>query len=333
MTRKPSLPYLESRKYRGRVYWYFRRRGEKSTRLPDPSDPPFLAAYEEARRGKPKVSRTSIGALVDLYIKSPGFAEKAHRTQRDYLDVLEHIKAVAGTHDVSRITMPAVIQAMENNRHRVRFANYLGQMYRQLCRYAVKIGWLARNPLADLELIRTPKDRLKEHVPWTDLAVDTWREKAHPMARLAFELGVGTTQRPGDLCRMRWSSYDGESIHVWQSKTNHEGVIPCTPQLKTALDRAEKRGLTILTNAKGQPLTYAALSAMMREERRRLGLMAYDLHALRYRGIMELAWAGCDDDQIASFSLHTSKAMIVKYAGRARQITRAREAAEKRRRK
>ena len=45
---------------------------------------------------------------------------------------------------------------------------------------------------------------------------------------------------------------------------------------------------------------------------------------------MELAWAGCDDDEIAAYSGHASKEMIRKYAGEARQITRARQARDKR---
>ncbi|WP_347140948.1 hypothetical protein [Paracoccus sp. SSK6] len=68
----------------------------------------------------------------------------------------------------------------------------------------------------------------------------------------------------------------------------------------------------------------------MRKERKRLGLLTYDQHAMRYRGIMELAWAGCDDDEIMSYSGHSSKQMVIKYAGEARQIMRARQAAEKR---
>ncbi|WP_233589085.1 site-specific integrase [Falsigemmobacter faecalis] len=68
----------------------------------------------------------------------------------------------------------------------------------------------------------------------------------------------------------------------------------------------------------------------MLKERKRLGLEAYDLHALRYRGIKELAWAGCDDDEIAAYSGHATKAMIMKYAGEARQEMRARQAREKR---
>jgi hypothetical protein len=72
------------------------------------------------------------------------------------------------------------------------------------------------------------------------------------------------------------------------------------------------------------------MARIMVAERKRLGLMRHDQHALRYRGVMELAWADCDDDQIASFSGHTTKEMIIKYAGEARQIMRAREAAAKR---
>ncbi len=58
-------------------------------------------------------------------------------------------------------------------------------------------------------------------------------------------------------------------------------------------------------------------------ERDRLGLLAYDIHALRYWGVMELAWAGCDDDEIAAYSGHANKDMIRKYAGQARQDLRA----------
>ena len=78
-------------------------------------------------------------------------------------------------------------------------------------------------------------------------------------------------------------------------------------------------------------MSYRNIAGIMLKERRRLGLDAYDLHAMRDRGVMELAWAGCDDDEIMSFSRHATKAMVMKYAGLARQIVRAKTAADKRR--
>ena len=86
----------------------------------------------------------------------------------------------------------------------------------------------------------------------------------------------------------------------------------------------------IITQPNGNPMTYFYMSKVMLAERRRLGLEAHDLHALRYRGVMELAWHGCSDEEIASYSGHATKAMIELYAGEARQIMRARQAREKR---
>jgi len=70
-------------------------------------------------------------------------------------------------------------------------------------------------------------------------------------------------------------------------------------------------------------MSYYMLARIMREERARLGLSKYDLHALRYRGVKEFAYAGCTDDEIASYSGHMSKSMIRKYAGEARQEMQA----------
>lgn len=108
--------------------------------------------------------------------------------------------------------------------------------------------------------------------------------------------------------------------------------------MKVALD-AHRAGLgyfplaskAILSLDNGNRMTYFYMAKVVRAERIRLGLEAYDLHALRYRGVMELAWAGCSDDEIASFSGHATMAMIRKYAGEARQIMRARQAHKKRR--
>jgi integrase len=135
----------------------------------------------------------------------------------------------------------------------------------------------------------------------------------------------------------QWGDYDGETLRVVQNKTGKLLLLPCTTSLKSTLDRAKldlgfepHPARHILTRKDGSAMDYHAMARVMVRERKRLGLMDFDQHALRYRGVMELAWAGCTDDEIASYSGHTSKAMIIKYAGEARQIMRARQAAAKR---
>lgn len=54
-------------------------------------------------------------------------------------------------------------------------------------------------------------------------------------------------------------------------------------------------------------MNYYKIARIMLAERNRLGVQVHDLHALRYRGVMELAWAGCDDDEIMSYSGHKTK--------------------------
>ena len=157
------------------------------------------------------------------------------------------------------------------------------------------------------------------------------------MPLLIFEIGVGSVQRPGDWVDFQWGDYDGQYLELRQNKTKIELKLPCTPQLKAALDE-HKASLGfdphpkrhILTRTDGSKMNYHAMARVMVRERKRLGLMSYDQHALRYRGVMELAWSGCTDDEIASYSGHTSKKMIIKYAGLARQIMHANSASEKR---
>ena len=168
--------------------------------------------------------------------------------------------------------------------------------------------------------------------------METWRREAFDLPMLIFELGVGSVQRPGDLNAFTWRQYeDGQNLKITQGKTGVELLLPCTPSLKAQLDRQKAElgenlepDRPILANDDGTPMSYFKIARIMRAERERLGLLEHDLHAMRYRGVMELAWAGCDDDEIMSFSGHKTKKMVIKYAGFARQIMRAGTAAEKR---
>ena len=101
-------------------------------------------------------------------------------------------------------------------------------------------------------------------------------------------------------------------------------------ETKAGLGFVPLPNVPILAIKGGSAMSYRYLADIMLAERKRLGLEAYDPHALRYRGVMELALAGCDDDEIARFSGHSTKEMIRKYAGETRQLMRARQAAAKR---
>ena len=336
MTKRNLPAYCYLLKRGPRRYIEFRHNGVSVLMKEAPGTPAFALAYAKLLNGvTPKPTATSFTALVADYKTSPQWEKLKPRTQADYGKVLDWVVDVLGPLPVAGMRRKDVIRAQAENADRTRFANYIVQVLNVLFDRALDIGWRDDNPAKGVSLLATPDDRKRAHVPWTDEAVATMRAQSSGMPRLIFEVGIGTVQRPDDWTRFKWGDYDGDTIALRQGKTGVKLVIPCTEALRMAMD-AEKARLnphparSILTSVRGLPLTYRRMSELMLAERKRLGLLEYDLHALRYRGVMELAWAGCTDDEICSYSGHRTKEMVAKYAGEARQIMLARSARGKR---
>ncbi|MBC7146759.1 MAG: tyrosine-type recombinase/integrase [Thioclava marina] len=323
--------------------WYFRRLQDGQMRYirikAEPETAEFDRLYWEIRSGKRAEAKRSWSALIAAYRETDKWAELSPRYRQDIEKVFAYLEEKIGRQDVARLTQPDIMEAMDANRHRARFANYIPTAISMLSKLAIRKRWRLDNPaVGDLEQIKVPKDRKQPHVPWPDWAVELMRSEGRPVARLIFEIGVGSVQRPGDWVGFTWGDYDGERLKLRQNKTGVPLELPCTEFLKAALDEERARlavvphpSRTILAKPDGSPMSYNDMARIMLAERKRLDLTAFDQHALRYRGVMELALAGCDDDEIASYTGHTTKAMIVKYAGEARQKMRAKQAAAKRR--
>ncbi len=297
----------------------------------------FDRQYWDIMNGRRVQIKTSWNALIEDYRSSERWRELKPRTRQDYERVMIYLQERIGSRDVTALTRAGVITAQKANTHRARFANYIPQMLVVLCEHAIDLGSLVDNPAKGVRALKTPPHRRKAHIPWSDHAVELFRAEARDLPRLILEIGLGSVQRSGDWVGFRWGDGDGDSLSLRQSKTDTPLVLPCTAQLKRALsktlnelDIAPLPARHILTKRDGGPMSYRYMAQIMLKERRRLGLEAYDLHALRYRGVMELAWPGCTDDEIASYSGHATKEMISKYAGEVRQIMRARQAREKR---
>lgn len=320
--------------------WYVRRKGRYYRITAAHGTEDFDRQYWSILKGNAP-ARTSWRALVEAFRASDRWRDLKPRTRADYDKCFDYIVTLNGEKDVARLTPRDVVAMLDANAHRVRFGNYVASVLSVLCEFArVDLGWLRDNPAKGVRKRKVPIDRQAPHLVPDDATVSRWRAEALPLPRLIFELGVGTVQRPGDLSRFRWGDYDGEALRLVQGKTGKALRLPVTAELRAALDDASWRdgpgGLPkvedpILVGPDGAPMKYRYMAALMLAERRRLGLeRAFDLHGLRFRGVQELAWAGCDDEEIEAYSGHASKAMVRHYAGEARQIMRARSARQKR---
>lgn len=322
-------------------YVYVRKGGKYIGRITaDLGTAEFDQQYWDILRGGAVEAKTSFNALIASYKSSYRWTKLKSRTRKTYELVLIYLEEKNGKRDATKTRRKDIIAAMDKNTHRMKFANDIPAVMSVLFEHAIDLGWMDSNPARGVKKRPIPVERRRPHIIPDDEICQKWRAEADLRPLVIFELGLGSVQRLGDWPSFNWGDYDGKNLHLrGQSKTGKALFLPCTPQLNAVLERWKASlgfvphpSKAILTGERGGRISTSYCAQVMSKERIRLGMKgAFDQHGLRYRGVMELAWAGCSDDEIMSYSGHENKAMVVKYAGLARQIMRATTAAEKRR--
>lgn len=330
--KRADLPHLRRKRGRSRDYWYFERAGQRIP-LPAPDAPEFLERYMAARRGispLPEPAGRTFRRLIRAYRDSTRWARLAPRTKADYEKVLAWADATFGDMDPARMERRHVLRARDENRERLRFANYIVQVLSVLFEQAIDMGWQTHNPARGISLLRRAGE--SPHRPWPDDLITAYTAAAPhgSPARTVMELCIGTGQRIGDVLAMRWDHIRDGGIEVRQSKTTTRLWIPFTPRLAAYLDRLPRRALTIAASPDGRPLTYNAAAHAVMQIRKAISAEDYTIHGWRYTAAAELAAAGCTDDEIQAITGHKARAMVVKYAGPARQQRHALSAQRRR---
>lgn len=332
--KKPSLPYLEFKTVKGREYIYFRK-GKFRRRLPDdPNTEEFAREYWATRSGKRNnPSKTTWNELIASYFDSPAFRSKAKGTQANYRRHCEAIREKNGTKDVRQFRRGhalAVRDALQDNWSK---ANERVAVLSILCKHAVDLEWIERNPVIDIEKLKGG-----EYEAWPDEKLDAFEDYCaqHSLttARTAFELALGTGQRLGDCIKMRWEDFDGEYMCVIQEKTGTKIWVFCPEQLRAYLSRLPRMGRYILAKSLSQPLGKRTVQTSIEDVRKALGIMhgrgRLVPHGWRNTAARLLAEAGCSDAEIQSVTGHRTLAMVQKYRAQADQRKRSKRAQERR---
>jgi integrase len=118
-------------------------------------------------------------------------------------------------------------------------------------------------------------------------------------------LALWTGQRQGDLLRLPWSAYNGQDIHLKQSKTGARVVIPVGGPLKAMLDAMPRKSPIILVNSEGRPWTSDGFRASFFKARDAAGISGVTFNDLRGTAVTRLALVHCTEAQIASVTGHS----------------------------
>ena len=316
--KRTSLPFVNEFVSKGKTYYYFRK-GKTKVRLPDdPESEEFSRAYWECRSGKARVSKTSWDALIVSYYCSPAFKDLSRGTQANYRRHCEAIREKNGPKDMRSFRRANAIAARDALADTWSKANERVAVLSALCRRAVDLEWIERNPVVDV-----PKLKGGSFESWPDAKLIAYERycdaNGESVARTIYELAIGTGQRLGDCIAMRWEDFDGEYMSVVQEKTGQRMWIYCPPRLQAYLAALPKSGRHILAKNLNEPLGKRSVQRAAEAVREAIGAIEYVQHGWRYTAARRLAEAGCSDAEIQAVTGHRTLEMVQKYRAQANQ--------------
>lgn len=265
-----------------------------------------------------RVAQDSVEALIREYKKSPDWRslQEGTRINRSaYLRLFDEIGHLL-VKDVIRRDILMIFNAIAETRGNGA-ANNFRQSASVLFAWAVNQDKILHSPVYEIK--KLPGGELPA---WTKDQADVALRGLPERLRRVVVFGLYTGQRRGDICKAKWSDYDGETLKFIQQKTDEKLALKVHPDLKAELDRwkMEGAGETILTNNWGKPWLPNTLSITIQRAFRELQLPpGLNVHGMRKLFATGMAENGATVHEIQSNTGHRTIAMVQLYTRSADQ--------------
>jgi integrase len=288
-----------------KTYWYAWRGGPRL--FGEYRSPEFIASYNAAIATKTAAPEGRLLSLTQGYQQSQDFLSLRERTRADYIKQIAKIEQKFGDAPLKALSDPRTRGIFLDWRDELalrskRQADYAYTVLARVLSWAKDRGKITINPCerggrvyhgTRVDFVWSVEDEaaLLEHGP--------------AQLHLPLLLALWTGQRQGDLLRLPWSSYDGATIRLKQSKTGARVEIPVGAPLKAALDTAPKHGPIILVSTDKRPWTPDGFRASWGKACKKAGIADVTFNDLRGTAVTRLALVGCTEPQIASITGHS----------------------------
>jgi integrase len=313
----------------GKRRYFFRAQGHKYALPGEPGEAAFHTAYArmlaelEAKtlgRREPAYIKGTIGWVIERYLTSSEYAEKAENTQRNYRRVLDTLKAKLGPARIADL-MPNHIRIIRDDiaKTSTATADVARMLLGVLWDYAAEFCQLdlGTNPARDVRKVHSDRN---PHQPWPAEVIDAFLANSSEQLHLALHLLLYTGQRVGDVVAMKWSDIQDGRITVMQEKTGQCITVPIHKRLAAVLAETPRASGYILNNRYGRPYKNAdALSGVIKRVLTDNLENAGELttHGLRKNAGIALAEAGCTVPEIQAILGHKTPQMALAYVERA----------------
>jgi integrase len=306
-----KLPYLRTKKAKGRLYYYFDLGPSADGRrllakLPDIRDPRFGDCYARAKATRTnrrnRQGTLTLDGMIRAYEKSPEFRGLAQSSQRSYSRYLARANALirdkrGESPPVKAIERKDVVALRDTLADTPGAASQAVRALGALFAWAVDNGKLPTNPAAHIK-----KFSAKPHAEWPDDLLE--EALADPQIGMAVALFYFTGQRINEVARMSWADICGGFMRVFVQKTQQRMEVAILPALADMLEKTPKLAPTILTNANGQSWTQSGLRRKLQDWAKERGHKVVP-HGLRKNAVNSLLMAGCTAAEVRGITGHS----------------------------
>lgn len=268
----------------------------------------------------PETARTFL--QVSTWYELKVVPKKALRTQRDNRAELKNLRAVFGDSVIETITPVDVRRYLDGRQNKRTGEPVTVRANREIALLSDIVNWARENGITDMANPCTGVERHEElgrERYATDEEFDAIYAKGDELLQDAMDLLLFTSQRPGDVIRMKRDRIIDGDFWVRQGKTRNKLRISIEGDFKAALERMLGRprkatGLHLVQDRNGQPLTYWQLEDRWSAARAAAAADMPSVADLQMRDIRGKTATDLEDLAHAQKLLgHASRAMTEKY--------------------
>lgn len=237
-----------------KTYYYAWRGGPAITAKPDTRE--FMAEYVRLTRLRDNGPYEGcVAEVIREFTGSSAWSKLKPSTREGYVFAIDRIEAEFADFKVEDLTKRGARKMLlewrdEIARDTPRMADMTISVFQKILSFAVDREFIPHHPL---ERVSKISDNSRRDIIWTPEQIAQFRSRAPEHMVRAMMLAVWTGQRQGDLLRLLWSAYDGESISLKQGKTGAWVRVLVSRELREYLAGTRKTSTHILTNASGRP--------------------------------------------------------------------------------
>mgnify|MGYP000663312536 CR=1 FL=1 len=300
------------------VYHYAWRGGPRLKGKPGTAE--YVRSFHAAHESRKSPDTGTLVDVIRAFRGSPEFGARRATTKRAYSRYLDLIETEFGDLPLKALDDPNIKAVFykwrDSMRDRPRTADYAVTTLKLLLKYAKDRNTIGHNHADEIGRLHTVD---RSDSIWTDADFAAVEKHASPELMQAIRLAAFTGIRQGDLIRLTWDEFHGDSFSMVTRKTARAITVPAVAECRDLVAAIQRKQSTILTTARGgTSWTADGLRASFRKACKAAGVKRtfHDLRRTAATNLMKAALPASTVALIMGWSEESVESLKRKYVSR-----------------